>query len=354
MRAWLRTTLIVAIVSVTASCAGKILQVDRSEETLKTEEFDAQLDVKESKGEAQPVDDIKVIDDKAVVVTKTAPGKDKKKEKATKDKKKPAVDTAAEKVKVKGPRQPDIEDATGFEGRRPVKDPFRVGEKVTFDVSYFKVTAGELNMEIKPMVTVNGRKAYHFEVNGKSTPFFSKMYAIDDKVTTYLDYEELRPLSLQVSIKESTQLGETRTFYDWKTNKANYWQKKIVKDKGERNKKLEWDILPYSQNVVSVAWYLRAFDLTVGKKHAVRIADEGKNIVFTGEVLRKEKLETPAGVLDTVVVTPRITADGVFKPIGEVLIWFTDDDRKLLVRLESKIKVGTVVAKVRTIERGKE
>lgn len=349
MRVFLRTFVTLAIFVLLAACAGKILQVEKSDEALKTEEFDAVLDVKEAK-DGPPVEDIKEIDEKA--------SKDDRKGKQAKGKKnasaKPEEKISAEKSKVKGPRQPEIEDATGFDGRRPIKDPFRVGEKVTFDVSYFNVTAGELNMMTKPHVTVNGRKAYHFEASGKSTPFFTKMYAIDDKVTTYVDYEELRPLSLQVSVKESNQLGETRTFYDWKNNKASYWQKKIIKGKGERNKKLDWDILPYSQNVVSVAWYLRTFDLTVGKKHAVRVADEGKNIVFTGEVLRKEKLKTPMGVLDTVVVTPRITADGVFKPIGEVLIWFTDDDRKLLVRLESKIKIGTVVAKVREIDRGQE
>jgi len=343
MRFWLRPSLIIALVFFIAACAGKILQVDRADEVLKTEEFDAQVDVKAETAQPPPVEDIKEIDENA-----------SKKAKIKKKEKKPAKAAATEKAKVKGPRQPDIEDATGFDGRRPVKDPFRPGERVTFDVSYFNITAGELNMLTKPFVTVNGRKAYHFEANGKSTPFFTKMYAIDDKVTTYVDYEEMRPLSLQVSVKESNQLGETRTFYDWKSNKASYWQKKIVKGKGERNKKLEWDILPYSQNVVSVAWYLRTFDLTVGKKHAVRIADEGKNIVFTGEVLRKEKLKTPVGELDTVVVTPRITADGVFKPIGEVLIWFTDDERKLLVRLESKIKIGTVVAKMREIDRGQE
>lgn len=331
------------IVVVLASCAGKILQIDRSDEVLKNEEFDAQVQVKEVKPDPQPpVQEVKEMTE------------EKSKGKTAKKKKAAAKTVAAEKVKVKGPRQPDIEDSEGFEGRRPIKDPFRVGEKVTFDVSYFNITAGELNMETKPFVMVNGRKAYHFEASGKTGSFFSKIYAVDDKVSTYLDFEEMRPLSLQVSIKESNQLGETRTFYDWKDLKASYWQKKIVKGKGERNKKLDWEILPYSQNVVSIAWYLRAFHLQTGKKFAVRVADEGKNIVFTGDVIRREKLKTAVGDLDTVVVSPRITADGVFKPIGEVLIWFTDDDRKLLVRLESKIKIGTIVAKVREIERGQD
>jgi hypothetical protein len=321
------------------ACAGKILQVDKSDEVLKTEEFDSKINVVQENPPPPPEPVIKEVPEKEV--RKSA----KKKKAAVKKKEKP---------KVKGPRQPDIEDSEGFDGRRPIVDPYRVGEKVIFDVSYFNINAGTISMEVKPFVTVNGKKAYHFMVSGSSNSFFSKIYAVDDKLETYVSYDDMLPLSLQVSIKESKQLAEARTFFDWKNMKASYWQKRITKEKGERSKKIDWEIKPYSQNVVSVAYYLRAFKLEPGKKHAVRIADEGKNIVFTGEVLRREKLKTPVGELATVVVSPRITADGVFKPIGEILLWFTDDDQKLLVRLESKIKIGTIVAKARELERGKD
>ncbi len=64
---------------------------------------------------------------------------------------------------------------------------------------------------------------------------------------TYVDYVEMRPLSLQVSIKESNQLGETAPSTT-EEQQGFLLAKEIVKDKGERKKKLDWDILPYSQN----------------------------------------------------------------------------------------------------------
>ncbi len=324
---------------VLAACAGKILQVEKSEEALKVDEYDSKIEVKQ---EPPPEQEIKEV-----------PEKELKKDAKKKAKKKSAK-VKEVKHKVKGPRQPDIEDSEGFDGRRPLVDPYRVGEKVSFDVTYFNINAGVITLEVKPFVTVNGKKAYHFEVSGNSNSFFSKIYAVEDKLTTYLSYDELIPLSLQVSIKESKQLAEARTFFDWKTMKASYWQKRITKEKGERSKKIDWEILPFSQNVVSVSFYLRAFKLEPGKKLAVRVADEGKNLVFTGEVIGRETLKTPVGELKTVVVSPRITADGVFTPIGDIKLWFTDDDRKLLVRLESKIKIGTIVAKLRSLDRGVE
>lgn len=321
---------------VLGGCAGKVLQFEKSDEVLKNKEFDEKVKIEEAPVEPPPEPVIKDVPEP------------KKGKKAAKPKPPP---------KLKGKKlvhEPDLEDKEGFEGRRPINDPYRVGEKVTFDVSYFNIVAGELNMEVKPFATVNGQKAYHFEINGKSTPFFSKIYAVDDRATTYLSYDELVPLNLQISIKESKQLAETRTLFDWKTNKGSYWQKRITQEKGERSKKIDWDIEPYAQNVVSAAYYMRVFKYEQGKNLAFRVADEGKNMVFKGEMVRKEKLQTPIGELDTIVVRPTITVGGMFKPMGEILIWLTDDDRKFLVRLESKIKIGTIVAKLKSLEKGRD
>ena len=99
-------------------------------------------------------------------------------------------------------------------------------------------------------------------------------------------------------------------------------------------------------------FYLRAFPLTPGKKFAFRVADNGKNYLFHAEVLRREKLSTKIGELNTVVVRPTFELEDQFKPTGENLFWLTDDDRKFIVRIESKIKIGTLVGKVKSIERG--
>ncbi|MGE0526809.1 MAG: DUF3108 domain-containing protein [Bdellovibrionales bacterium] len=338
-----------------AGCAGRILQHEKAEDVLKVDEYEQKVEIKEV-----PVDGSTESETKATADDKDAKSKEKKKstskdkagkeKRATKDKK--GIKT--EPGKTKGPREPKLEDSVGFEGRRPIVDPFRPGEKVTFDVSYFNITAGTITMEVKPFVEVNGQKAYNFELNAKTNGFFARIYSVEDKAVTFLSYDELIPLSLQISIKESKQLAETRTYFDWKTLKANYWQKRITKDKGERSKKLEWDIKPYSQNVISAAYYLRTFDLKPGKKLAFRVADEGKNLVFTGEVLRRETLKTDVGTFKTVVVKPQVTVDGVFKPMGEILVWLTDDDRKFIVRLESKIKIGTIVGKLKALDKGRD
>jgi hypothetical protein len=55
-----------------------------------------------------------------------------------------------------------------------------------------------------------------------------------------------------------------------------------------------------------------------------------------------------------VVVKPEFEVDGVFKPVGDIFFWLTDDDRKLIVRIESEIKIGTLVMEATQVERGAE
>lgn len=339
-RLLLQTCIVLGLVG----CAGRILQHEKSAEVLKTEEYDQKVDIKETGAAPTTPPPASEVTPPPPATTK---GKGKKKKAA------PAAPVEVAKPKAKGPHMPSIEDAEGFEGRRPKVDPFRIGEKVTLNLSYFNIVAGEMDIEVKPFAQVNGEKAYHFEVRAKSNSFFDRIYAVDDKAVTYVSYDTLVPYNLVISLKESKQLAETRTLFDWKTNKATYWKKRITKE-GEENKKIEWDIQAYSQNVISVAYYLRTFQIEPGKKLAIRVVDEGKNIVFTGEVLRRETLDTEIGKIKTVVIQPKITVDGVFSPIGDVTMWLTDDDRKFIVRLESKIKIGTIVAKLKSIQKGQE
>jgi hypothetical protein len=55
--------------------------------------------------------------------------------------------------------------------------------------------------------------------------------------------------------------------------------------------------------------------------------------------------------MNTIKIKPEIEIDGIFKPIGDVFFWLTDDDRKMLVRIESKIKIGTITASLVDIKR---
>ncbi|HEY8272610.1 MAG TPA: DUF3108 domain-containing protein [Pseudobdellovibrionaceae bacterium] len=246
-------------------------------------------------------------------------------------------------------RQPEFEDDTGFQGRRPLKDPFRVGEVVTHNVSYFKTSAGSLRLKVEPMVNVNGRKAYNFVTEIVTSSMYSHIYSVDDRVETFVDFETLVPSVYSLHVKESGQLREARMLFDDQTNRATFWEKKVTEKSGVEEKKQSWDILPYSQNVFSAIFYMRNFQWEPGKEIAFRVADDEQNLIFKGKCLRRERIDTDIGERDAVVIKPEVTLKGAFKPVGDIYIWLSDDERHYPLRIESKIKIGTLVSEVVSI-----
>lgn len=250
-------------------------------------------------------------------------------------------------------RQPEIEDDIGFQGRRPLKDPFRVGEVITHDVNYFKISAGSLKLKVEPMVSVNGRKAYNFVTEISTNSFYSRVYSVDDRVETFVDYETLVPRTYALHVKETGQLREARMLFDEKTNRATYWEKKVTEKKGAEEKKQAWDILPYSQNVFSAIFYIRNFQWEPGKTVAFRVADDEENLIFKGTCIRRETISTGIGERQAVVIKPEIMLKGKFKPVGDIYIWLSDDEHKYPLRIESKIKIGTLVSEITSLIPGR-
>lgn len=337
------------------SCSTSFLKYEKADDLKKMEEFD------------QAVKIVKPSESLPEVVTAPAPTETKT---TTVKKAEPKVKTPAKKdpikvVKKTGKaatnaepevtrRQPDIEDDAGFEGRRPIKDPFRVGEEVVHDVHYFKVSAGELRLKVEPFSMVNNRKSYTFAIEIRTSSLFSTFYSVEDRVETFVDYEDLVPRVFQLHVKESNQLREAKMLFDTEKNVAKFWEKKVTKEDGEEEKKQEWEILPYTQNVYSAIYYMRNFQWEPGKEYSFRVANDNENLVFSGKAIRREVLDTKLGPMKAIVIQPNFFLKGKFKPIGDNFIWLSDDDRRYILRIESKIKIGTLVSEVVSINPGKQ
>ncbi len=253
-------------------------------------------------------------------------------------------------------RQPDLEDNEGFEGasRRPMTDPFTENESVVHSVRYFSAEAGKLTLKVMPFVEVNGRKSYNFLTDLKTSGIFSTFYSVDDQVETYVDYQDLTPHVFKLHIKESGQLREGRSYFDHKTLKANYWEHKYTEKNGNEEKKQEWEILPFSQNAFSGIFYMRIFKWEIGKEYSFRVADDQKNIIFKATALKKEKLSTPAGEFNAIQIKAQIASRGALEQSGDLYFWISDDDHKYVLRIEAKIKIGTLVSEVIEIKPGQK
>lgn len=252
-------------------------------------------------------------------------------------------DLLRKSVNAKGRKLPDIEDAEGFTGRRPNIDPFRVGEEVVMAVEYFGVKAGELTLKVLPFKKVNGRKAYHFRSEVRSNSSFSMIYEVDDWSETFVDYESMLPFNYTVHVDHSNEKKQIRSIFEHAENRVKVWEKKIDDDGKVKKKVYEWEMYPFSQNVISVFFYIRTFQLKVGKTIKFPLTDENNNMILEAKVLRKEKLKIPGDKeVEAFVIKPKVSIEGKFKPVGDIFLWLTADDRKQIVKVQSALKIGTL------------
>ncbi|MGE5086013.1 MAG: DUF3108 domain-containing protein [Bacillota bacterium] len=349
---------IIAAFLLLTSCSTSFLKYEKEDQLKQIDEFDKAVKIEKPSETPAPAAPTAAGTSTATPTQSSA----KETAKVSKASKTKAAREAKAKAKTKTGkmavatslrRQPEIEDDAGFNGRRPLVDPFRVGEEVTHDVNYFKVSAGELHFRVNPFVTVNGRKAYNLGMAIKTSPLFSSFYSVEDNVDIFMDYETLTPTVYELHVKESGQLREAKMLFDNVKNIATFWEKKVTKEHGAEEKKQQWEIQAYAQNVYSAVFYMRMFQWEVGKEYAFHVANDNENLVFSGKALRKEILETKLGPMKAIVMQPNIVLKGKFKPIGENLIWLSDDEHKYILRIEAKIKIGTLVSEVVSIKPGK-
>lgn len=245
---------------------------------------------------------------------------------------------------------PEIEDSEGFaNSRRPIIDPFRVGEKVIHTVTYFGTPAGYITLSVGPFLEVNGRKSYNFITEIKSSRLFSNFYSVEDKVEAYVDYVDLVPHVFKLQIKETAQVKKAESFFDHKKLKANYWENKFTEKNGHEEKKQEWDILPYSQNAFSAIFYMRLFKWNVGQEYSFRVSDDEKNIIFKAKALEKVLLKTDAGEFNAIKIKADVVSRGALSQTGDLFFWLSDDEHRYVLRIEAKIKIGTLVSEVTEI-----
>jgi len=217
---------------------------------------------------------------------------------------------------------------------------FKEGEKLTFDVNYGFVTAGIAVMEVPQIKKISGRNAYHvtFEVN--SVPSFDMFYKVRDRYETYIDVEGLFPWRFEQHIREGGYARDFSAFFDQRKGKA-------------KTTEGEYEIPLYVNDIVSAFYYARTLDYSNMKVNdLIHLQNFYKDKVYNLDVkfLGKEVVEVPAGKFECIIVEPLVKEGGLFKHEGNIIVWLTNDELKIPVKVRTKVVIGYVEAKLTNYE----
>ncbi len=231
---------------------------------------------------------------------------------------------------------------TNKEFRVIKQNVFTTGEKLTFEINYGFVTAGYAYMQIAPNYrVVNGRECYDISIKVNSTKSFDWVYKVRDKYVCYFDKSGLFPWRFEQHIREGNYSRDYEAIFDQENHKV----KTYTGEKDPKKFEGEFDIPAYVQDAVSAFYFSRTLDyskLNIGDK--IKLQNFYKDKTYPLDVIYhgKETVDVPAGEFKCIKVEPLVQEGGLFKSEGELIVWLTDDDRKMPVRVKTKVLVGAM------------
>jgi hypothetical protein len=214
---------------------------------------------------------------------------------------------------------------------------FTIPEKLVYDLAWTGVKAGTATLEV-----VNDKETLRVISTANSANWVSVFYKVEDRVETVLakgksDIFLARPQNYRLKLREGRHRRDKEVIYDHERKKA------VFIDHLDNDRK-EFAISEHAFDPLSVLYYVRTLKLEVGKSVYMDIFDSKKLWNVEVQVLRKERISSILGDVETVVVKPLMKSEGIFNRKGDMLIWLTDDQKRIPVKMQTKVAVGSITA----------
>jgi len=208
----------------------------------------------------------------------------------------------------------------------------RAGESLRFSVNYGFVNAGAAYLEVPSVKEWNGHAVYTLVARAESNRFFSGIYKVRNRIESYWDSTGHFSRRYSENRREGKHRAQSEIVFDYGKQEARYQDGKTFPIKAE------------VQDALSSFYFTRTQALPLGGSVFFDYHASRKSVPMEVKILGREKVETPAGKFLCVVVEPILKAGGIFKNKGRLVIWLTDDERRMPVLMKSKVMIGSISA----------
>ncbi len=102
-------------------------------------------------------------------------------------------------------------------------------------------------------------------------------------------------------------------------------------------------------DIASAFYYLRTLKLEPGMTFEIVISDTGQLFQTPIKVVKRERMKTTLGEINTLRVVPELFGDGhLIRGKGDITIWFSDDVRHIPVRAKINNNLGRLDIKLKS------
>jgi hypothetical protein len=151
-----------------------------------------------------------------------------------------------------------------------------------------------------------------------------------------LDVNGIFPWEFEQHVREGGYQRDFKAYFDQYYNAA-------------KTKDTTYTVPDYVHDIVSAFFYVRTMNLSSMRKDSVFYLSnffDNKSFALGVRIKGKDIIEVDAGKFRCIVIEPMVVEGGLFKSEGNIYVWLSDDDRKIPVKVATKIPIGYVEAKL--------
>ncbi len=207
-----------------------------------------------------------------------------------------------------------------------------LGGKLTYSIKLAGVRAGTQTITIGQETEWKGKKVYPLTSVETSTGLVERFYRFRADRLTCIDTNHLGPIFHRRSIEDRKYHATVEVYYDYQDQTVTH----------NKNGKITKAVLIEGcQDELSWIYFLCHHPLEIEGSYDFPLLSKSSIHKATFKVTKETIKCRLLGKIGTLVITSESTRRK---------IWLSDDNRRIPVRIEAKVKVGRLVATLRKIE----
>jgi len=219
--------------------------------------------------------------------------------------------------------------------------PFEGGERALYRATWngmFSVASAEIQTTPK---LVDGKKVIQVRVDAKTSGALDLIWKMRDTISSTFDAVALTPAHFVFSQRENAKVIDTEAKFDQRTKRWAVNRQQV----GKQTKNYQFE----SNNTldpITAVYLARSTEYKVGDKLYFKVFGGRYQYLLELFVEKKEPVELESGkTVEAYRIVPRIqniTKRGYAGRVNEAIIWISADERRVPIKMSSKVIFGTV------------
>lgn len=230
--------------------------------------------------------------------------------------------------------------------------PFAVGEVLTYEGKISKIIQGIAVADLSFTFTnaPNG-KDYLIKTEAKSKGSLLKLfrYSFLQEYESTVDSRNFRILKTVKHDVQKERVRDSEAIFDY-TDKQVTFSETNPKEPMRPPRKIASEIKGEVHDMVSGVYAMRMMPLAVSRVFELTVSDSGLVYKVPVRVTAREMQKTVLGKVMCFRVEPEIFGNNrLIEQEGSMIIWITDDARRIPVRSQIKSSIGKIEVKLKSV-----